>query len=293
MEKKVALVLSGGGAKGAFQVGAELYAREIKGYEWSVISGVSVGALNGAMLAMRKYDRMKTLWAEMSPEKIFGPSRGALHVLRSIVTRKPGIFSNDWIADVLASEVDPSRMTVDLRIGAVSLVTGEYHVFRPGDPRFMNALLASAALPPIFPPVEVADDLPAMVDGGVKNVSPVGDVLDAHPDEIVVINCNPMTPSVLKAPPRTALRVTQRAFEISMDEIFKSDIAKVQRMNRLVEQADAVGLILRKTDGRPYRKCPLTVIAPDERTGDTTDFTRRHIEKAMEAGWEKARNVLG
>ena len=47
---KVALVLGGGGAKGAFQVAAEKYAREVKGYNWSVISGVSVGALNGTIL---------------------------------------------------------------------------------------------------------------------------------------------------------------------------------------------------------------------------------------------------
>ena len=47
---KVALVLSGGGAKGAFQLTAEKYAREVKGYRWDVIAGDSVGALNGSML---------------------------------------------------------------------------------------------------------------------------------------------------------------------------------------------------------------------------------------------------
>jgi NTE family protein len=41
--KKVALVLTGGRAKGAFQYGAERYAREIKGYSWDIIAGVSVG----------------------------------------------------------------------------------------------------------------------------------------------------------------------------------------------------------------------------------------------------------
>ncbi len=44
MAKKIALVLSGGGAKGAFQCGAEKYAREVKGYHWDIIAGVSVGA---------------------------------------------------------------------------------------------------------------------------------------------------------------------------------------------------------------------------------------------------------
>jgi NTE family protein len=59
---KTALVLTGGGAKGAFQFGAEQYAREVKGYEWDVIAGVSVGALNGTMLAMHKYRELEELW---------------------------------------------------------------------------------------------------------------------------------------------------------------------------------------------------------------------------------------
>ena len=58
MPGKTALILSGGGAKGAFECGAEKYAREVKGYNWDIIAGVSVGALNGGMLAMKKYDRL-------------------------------------------------------------------------------------------------------------------------------------------------------------------------------------------------------------------------------------------
>ena len=53
MAKKTALVLSGGGSKGAFQFMAEKYAREVKGYQWDIIAGVSVGALNGMLLAMK------------------------------------------------------------------------------------------------------------------------------------------------------------------------------------------------------------------------------------------------
>ena len=53
-----ALVLSGGGAKGAFQFAAEKYAREVKGYQWDIIAGVSVGALNGSLIAMKKYARL-------------------------------------------------------------------------------------------------------------------------------------------------------------------------------------------------------------------------------------------
>ena len=53
---KTALVLSGGGAKGAFQFMAEKYAREVKGYKWDIIAGVSVGALNSTFIAINTGD---------------------------------------------------------------------------------------------------------------------------------------------------------------------------------------------------------------------------------------------
>src|SRR5262245_65713901 len=59
---RTALVLTGGGARGAFQFGAEQYAREVKGYRWDVIAGVSVGTLNASMLAMEKYRQLEELW---------------------------------------------------------------------------------------------------------------------------------------------------------------------------------------------------------------------------------------
>ncbi len=68
---KTALVLSGGGAKGAFQVAAEKYAREEHGYHWDIIAGVSVGALNGAMLAMEKFDQLDQLWKTLSNRCVY------------------------------------------------------------------------------------------------------------------------------------------------------------------------------------------------------------------------------
>ena len=69
-----ALILSGGGALGAFQVGAERYARAVKGYRWDLIAGISVGALNGAMMAKGKYPELYKIWSEkMSNKLVYGP----------------------------------------------------------------------------------------------------------------------------------------------------------------------------------------------------------------------------
>ena len=292
MTKKVALVLSGGGAKGAFQVGAEKYAREVKGYRWDVISGVSIGAFNGAMLAMGRHQALEDFWKTLTPERLYGRSNGhAMHIVRRLVLRKPSFYENDPIREFIEREVDPAKMKVDLRVGAVSLTSGEYRTFRASHPDFLKALLASMALPPIFPPVSVGSE--HMIDGGVRKVSPISDVLDAEPDEVVIINCNPMRPPAVAAPPANALAISQLAASLSMHQIFRNDMKKFLLINRLVEQADASGAVLTTEHGRRYRRYPSVIIEPDVCTGETTDLSPAHVRRAFDAGWEKAKKVLG
>lgn len=290
---RTALVLSGGGAKGAFQVGAERYAREVKGYAWSVIAGVSIGAVNGAFLAMRRYQELLNTWKTLSSQTVLGRSTGhAAHILRQVVLRKSSLYGDVGLRTMIEREIDPSKMVIDLRVGAVSLETGDYHVFSSTHPRFMDALIASASLPPVWPPVDVGKDFRLMVDGGVRKVSPIGDVLDANPDEIVVINCNPMHDPPMKSS-RSAFDIGQRAFGISMHQIFRNDVQKFLLLNRLVGQAEAAGIVLRDSRGEPYRKYPCHIIDPDDYTGDTLDLSQAHVRRAMDAGWEKAKKVLG
>src|SRR5687768_2605447 len=291
MSKKVALVLSGGGAKGAFQVGAEKYARENKGYRWDVISGVSIGAINGAFLAMGRHERLLEIWQTATPDVVFGP-RSAWRIAGRLLRHEPSLFDNRFIKRI-ADEIDPSAMKTELIIGAVSLMTGKFHAFRPSDTNFNGALLASGALPLVFPPVDISPDMTAMVDGGTRNVSPLGLVLASEPDEIVVINCSSAASLPIKDRPITAVKISQRASEIAMFEIFANDVGNFLRMNGLVEQAAAAGIALKNPKGRPFKKYPITIIDPDERIGETTDFSPKNIRRALDAGWEKAKKILG
>lgn len=292
MRKKTALVLSGGGAKGAFQVGAEKYARETKGFQWDVISGVSIGAANGAFLAMRRHDRLLEIWNSISLDAVFGSHRTAWHVGRRLVRGAPSLFDNLGIK-AFVEEIDPAAMRIELIVGAVSLTTGAFHAFRPSDPHFKEALLASGSLPLVFPPVRVSDELTAMVDGGTRNVSPLGLVLASQPDEIVVINCASAASLPIAKAPTSALKISQRASEIAMYEIFSNDVGNFVRTNRLVEQAAAAGVTLTNAKGRTLRSYPITVIEPTERLGETTDFSRATVRRAFDAGWETARKTLG
>ncbi len=188
MQKKTALILSGGGARGAFQCAAEKYAREVKGYQWDIIAGVSVGALNAAMLGMRKYARLWDIWNTVMPDQVYTGGFNAWSVLKLLFGAK-SFYGNKPLEKLMREELASGTISVDVRIGAVSLITGEYVQFMRSDPHLPEAILASTVMPIIWTPVDVSPQYPCMVDGGVRNISPVGDVLDSEPDEIVIINC--------------------------------------------------------------------------------------------------------
>lgn len=290
--EKVALVLSGGGAKGAFQFMAEKYAREEKGYKWDIIAGVSVGALNGALLAMEKYQKMEELWKTITSDQVYTGKMNFWAIVKLIFGAK-SIYGNEPLWRLIQREVEPESVKVDLRIGVVSLHTGEYTQFKPKDQGFKKAVLASTAIPIVWAPVEISSTYTDMVDGGVRNVSPLGDVLDADPDEVVIINCNPRKPPKMDVPLRNALEIGKHSLEIALNEIFVTDVREFIRINKNVQEAAAQGLTLHNEEGKPFKYYDYKIIEPDEPLNDTLDFSREAIDRSMKAGWEKAKEVLG
>ena len=289
---KTALVLSGGGAKGAFQAGAERYAREVKGYRWDIIAGVSVGALNGGMLAMEKYPELWALWSTISNEKVYTGRTKLWYAVLRVLLGKRSILGNGPLRGLIEREFDPALVKADLRIGAVSLRTGKYVVFRPGDAHFREAVLASTAIPVYWPPEEVPPHGP-MVDGGVRNVTPLGDVLDDEPDEVVIINCNRKEPPVLERPPGNIFDIGLRSLDIAVNEIFTGDVEEFVRINRNVQEAASHGVTLHDEEGKPHKYFEYKLIEPREALGEMVDFSQATARRSMRAGWEAAEAVLG
>ena len=292
MAKKTALILSGGGAKGAFQAGAEKYAREVKGYHWDIIAGVSVGALNGAMLAMEKYDRLWQIWNTVSDSQVYTGGFNLWSTLKLLFGAK-SFYGNEPLYRLLQKELEVDKIRVDLRIGSVSLVSGEYVEFRNDSPNLVKAILASTVMPVIWTPVNVSRDYQSMVDGGVRNISPVGDVLDAGPDEIVIINCGAETIDPLAGLPKNIVQVGARTLDILLNELFVSDMREFIRTNLLVQQAVAHGLTLTNSHGKPLKYYECKVIEPVSPLGDTLDFSQAVIQSSLVAGDERAQQVLG
>lgn len=293
MKKNTALILSGGGAKGAFQCAAEKYAREVKGYRWDLIAGVSVGALNGAMLAMQKYDRLFEIWNTVSNDQVYTGGFNLLSALRLLFGAR-SFYGNDPLKKLLARELEIDKLTTDLRIGAVSLLTGEYSQFTRHAPNLAGAILASTVMPIIWTPVDISPQFRCMVDGGLRNISPIGDVLDSDPDEIVIINSYPENPGALEKPPQDILKIGVRTLDLMLNELFLSDMREFLKLNQLVLQARQQGVtLLNPGSDRPLKYYDYKLIEPLAPLDDTLDFSQPSVQRSLKAGWERARDALG
>ena len=292
MAKKIALILSGGGAKGAFECGAEKYAREVKGYSWDIIAGVSVGALNGLMLSMGKFQRLFEIWNSISNDQVYTGGFNLVSVLKLLLGAK-SFYGNEPLRHLIHQEFEQDKIQGELRIGAVSLVTGEYVQFTGKDPDLEKAVLASTVMPVIWTPVDVSPRFPAMVDGGVRNISPIGDILDLEPDEIIIINCSPESVITLVEPPPNVARIGLRTLDLLLNELFLSDLREFIRINELVKEAASQGAVLHNpTNGKALKYYEYKLIEPDQSLDDTLDFSQASVQRSLKAGTVKARQVF-
>jgi NTE family protein len=216
-----AFVLSGGGHQGVAQIGMlrALLEREI--YP-DVIIGTSAGALNGACLAtsptLERLDQLEEVWVGLSGEKVF--PGGRFSRVWNVLTRDDHLISNEGLAAVIA-QAQPAATFADLevpmRVVTTDLNTGD-EILIVGGP-IAPALLASAALPAIFPPVELHGH--TLVDGAVVNLVPISHALAGPVDRIFVLD---VSDPVNERPIRSPLDVIVRAFAISRDQRFELEL---------------------------------------------------------------------
>ncbi len=188
-------VLSGGGARGAAQVGA-MSALTAAGITPVAIVGCSVGALNAAFVCggidAARTAQLEQRWRALHRGDIFGGSR--LGTVRNVVTRRPSLFSPQPLAGLVDAWLPASRfeeLAIALRVVTTSLSTGRPVYHDSGSLR--EVLLASAALPGLFPPVRLPGDETSginelHVDGGISDLVPIRGALDFAPTDIWVLD---------------------------------------------------------------------------------------------------------
>lgn len=301
-KKTTALVLSGGGSKGAYQAGVlEVLAEAGFGYE--AISGVSVGSLNGAMLATGQLDELINVWQTITPEKVLR-KHSLVSLARQYLIYKIGVgappvsrYNNSPLQQLMRKHLVGRSIKIPFHFGYVKLESGKYiqavirrtdgHLIDPSD---LDRLLASTAIPVYFNPVHIGDS--TAVDGGLRNISPIKEALPYNPDRMVIIPTQPVDREPAAKDLRDILDIAFRSINIMLDEIFHGDIDRFLGINRLAKQAEAEDLELRKSDGSPYKYIEPLIIDPKEPLGDGLDFSNRRVRQMIDLGRKRAREVL-
>src|SRR3954453_19126342 len=170
----IAFVLSGGASLGAIQVGT-LRALLDDGIRPDLIVGTSVGAVNGAFLAGRGLDReavdeLAELWLGMRRGHVFPvePVTGLLGFLGARRNLVPGTALRRLLARHTEHEL-LEDLPIPLHVIACDVLSGRE--VRLSDGRLIDAVMASAAIPGVLPPVERDGRL--LIDGGVLNNTPI------------------------------------------------------------------------------------------------------------------------
>jgi NTE family protein len=236
-----ALVLSGGGSKGAYQVGAIQALLEF-GHSWDAVYGISVGALNAGWLAMYKpedqyanFGGLREIWnAIKTSNDIYEPwAPFYLNYIASLW--KGSLNSGKPLRRIVTKFFDIERARasgVKLSVGCCSLTTSRYHAFDQTNPNILEYILASSHLPVIFEPLLIEGQV--WVDGGIRHQIPILDALKDEPEHIDVIVTQPITNyDVLSVPNKTfksAIGVSLRGAAIFSDQVYFADCMNVLRI---------------------------------------------------------------
>jgi NTE family protein len=184
---RVAFVLSGGGSLGAIQVGM-LQALFEEGIRPDLLVGTSAGAVNAAWVAGHPHSEgareLAAIWCGLRRKDIFPLSAwaGAL----GLFGRTNHVIANSGLRALIERHIPYERLedaSIPIHVVATDLKTGHAVVLSSGPA--VPALLASTAIPGVFPPVTIGRR--ELVDGGVADLTPIAAAIAQGATQVYVL----------------------------------------------------------------------------------------------------------
>jgi NTE family protein len=325
-----ALVLQGGGALGAYELGAARALYEKDDFVPDVIAGVSIGAITAVLLA-RPAEGLKPLQAlEAFWQKVAVPGLAFPQTLRpyASILGNPNFFVPrlDYFAlptwtniydtaplrHTLAQLVDLEALadrTADpgLLVSATDVAEGQINYFYSRERELtLDHIVASGSLPPSFPMTVI--DGKSYWDGGLFDNTPLGAVLDrldgtAGVDRTVyVVNLFPNKMPI----PRALLEVTERVQNLQFANKTFEDVKLMRRFDEVAELMEALenlpegdpiknNTAYKAVKKRGYVRVPRIVpITRPEQVGgfDASDFSPETIQKRAAEGYAQTKQAL-
>jgi len=173
------LAMSGGGERGCLLVGMLDRLHKMSNVQWQAVAGISAGALVGSMVAQsteatfqETIDQLKSMFLSKDFHVVDSWTWGGdiVNFLDAFLFHD-SIFQNTPLKQLIADHFDTANCQRKLYVGAYNRSLHRYETFDTTATNLPDAILASAAVPVIFPPVEI--DTYLYEDGGVEHLIPV------------------------------------------------------------------------------------------------------------------------
>lgn len=285
----LALILAGGGAKGSYQ--AHVASKIYENREVTSIAGVSAGALNGSVLSQGKPKQLQNIWKDLTKSDVWSSGHSLPNYFNILAGRTIGFYDPSPLLEILEEEFDPESVKLPFRMGATSIQTGKYRTVEvlPSENystenkrKIRRFAAASSAIPILVKPVEVEEE--PYVDGGVRNIAPIGTVLEENPDRVALILNSPLKPNGTQRKPSSILGALKKTIKTALNETIRSDLKTAQKVNEVVSQKNC--------DAAGYKEIEIDVIEPPKSLGSGTDFSAPAYEKRIEAARRSAEKYL-
>jgi NTE family protein len=280
MKKQLAFVLSGGGSRGALQVGA-LRALYEAGLHPDILVGTSVGAINAGYLALNGFnlqtlEKLAIVWREAAQADLLPPNYLWLTVRTFF--RRPATYPAQHMRDFyIAHGISPELKFKDIQDVRLVLVASDLNSGKPvlygldEQDRILEGLLASTALPPWVIPYERNNSL--LMDGGVVSNLPIEPAMAVGATEIIALD--------LADPPQEPLS-TNRGFGPFLNKLVFTVEQRQQDLELAL--AEARGMPITHIHLKSKASIPLWDFQhTDELIAEGYEIARMEMEKKQES----------
>jgi NTE family protein len=273
---KRALVLSGGGGRGAYECGVYKYLEEV-GWEPDILVGTSIGAINAAAIASgRSAAELEAAWLATHTKDIQRFWR--LSPWKSIYDTSPW---RETLHRYIDFDALPST-DKQLLIATTELETGQLRIFDNQETALTpDHILASCSIPLVYPWTKIEDR--HYWDGAVMANTPLAGAIDAGADEIVIVLLSPIGERHME-PPRWPWHALTVVLDLALSATYENDLKQLENVNRLVTaQVDS-----------KHRQVKCHVVTPSEET-DLLRIIRYEPDFSadlIQMGYEDAREEL-
>lgn len=220
-----AFVFAGGGSVGAAEVGMLRALLEV-GEQPEFVVGASAGAINAVYCAsapsLDGVARLETLWKDLQRSDVFPVDR--LHGVMALIGRRGSLLDPRILRRTLEARIPVRRLedtAIPCHIVATALHSGEEVVLSSGS--VIDALLATSAIPVLFPPVDIEGVL--LTDGGVSANAPITSAIRLGATRIIVLPTG--FPCAVRALPNSLAATVLHTFSLMIARQLRADLERI------------------------------------------------------------------